>query len=108
MRAMLEGCRKAASNAAEPVWADPAFLAEQGLAFPIWSPPEGETAGFHRVSVARAVAAGLRFRSIEETARDTLAWHAALPDEAKAQVLPPITLEREAEVLALWKESAPA
>jgi 2'-hydroxyisoflavone reductase len=56
------------------------------------------------VSVARAVAAGLRFRPIETTARDALAWHAALPEEAQAQMLPPITLEREAEVLALWKQ----
>jgi 2'-hydroxyisoflavone reductase len=105
MRAMLEGCREAAGTETKPVWADPGFLAEHGLGFPIWVAPEGETAGFHRVSVAKAVQAGLRFRPVEDTAADALAWHASLPPELQARVLPPITLEREAEVLELWKQA---
>lgn len=100
MRAMLAGCRAAAGTETTVEWADPAFLEEQGLGYPIWVSPEGETASFHRVSVERAVDAGLRFRSIEDTAADTLAWHASLPEATRAAVLPQIPLEREAEALA--------
>lgn len=103
MRAMLEGCRAGAGSETSFAWADPSFLAEHELSFPIWIPPEGETAGFHRVSVERAFEAGLRTRSIETTARDTLAWFDELPEDLAPRVLPPIPLEREAEVLALWK-----
>jgi 2'-hydroxyisoflavone reductase len=103
MRAMLAGCAAGTGGDASPVWADPGFLAERELALPIWSPPEGESAGLHRVSIARALAAGLAFRPLEVTARDSLAWHAALPEELRPRVLPPIELAQEAEALAAWK-----
>ncbi len=115
MEAMLRGCAQglnAANSAAgadatapaEPVWVAPEFLAEHELSYPIWVPPSGETAGFHRVDVGRAVAQGLTFRSIADTAADALAWHSSLTPELQAGVLPPIDLEREREVLALWSE----
>jgi len=105
MQAMLAGCRKGTGAETSPIWATPDFLNEHGLQFPIWIAPKGETAGFHRVSIGRAVAQGLRFRPVADTARDTLAWHASLPEDLQAAVLPPqLTLEREAEVLELWKQ----
>jgi 2'-hydroxyisoflavone reductase len=104
MKGMLEGCKAGSGASTTFTWADPAFLAEHNLQFPIWASPEGETAGFHRVSIAKAVAAGLRFRPVADIARDSLAWHASLPAEAKAQVLPQIAPEKEAEALALWKK----
>jgi len=105
MRAMLGGCRRAAGTDTRFAWTDPELLSENGLSFPIWIAPEGETAGFHSVSVKRAIDAGLRFRSIEDTAADTLAWHASLPEALQARFLPPITLEREAEVLELVRNA---
>jgi 2'-hydroxyisoflavone reductase len=104
MRSMIDRCKRATASTTAPVWVDAAFLTERGLSFPIWIPAEGETAGFHRVSIARALEAGLRFRPLEETARDSLAWHASLPEEARTAVLPPVDLAREAEVLALWRD----
>lgn len=105
MGAMLEGCRKASGASTQVTWVDPTFLEEKEVRFPIWVPPTGETAGFHKVSIDKAVKDGLRFRSVEDTARDTLAWHASLPEELQQRVLPPEpTAEREAEVLKLWRE----
>jgi 2'-hydroxyisoflavone reductase len=66
----------AACGDADVVWADEGFLVEQGVEpfteLPLWLP--GTDAPFLQMSVARAVAAGLRIRPLEETARDTLAW----------------------------------
>lgn len=105
MRAMLDGCRAAAGADPKFTWADSAFLKEQKVAFPIYVPPEGETIGFHQVSIARALKNGLRFRSVEDTARDTLAWHRSLPDDLQGKILPKEpTREREAEVLKAWKQ----
>lgn len=103
MGRMLADCRKAAETKTEVEYVDPTYLGENGLQYPIWVAPEGETAGFHRVNVQRAIDAGLRFRSVEDTARDSLAWHASLPSELQTRVLPPVTLEKEAEVLASWR-----
>ncbi|MCG8420643.1 MAG: epimerase [Proteobacteria bacterium] len=105
MRAMLEGCRRGAGADTKVTWIEPEFLAEHKVRVPIWVPPTGETAGFHRVSVQRAVQNGLRFRSVEDTARDTLKWHASLPEKLQKLILPPEpTPAREAEVLKLWRE----
>lgn len=106
MKAMLAGCETAAdlsgSAPATPVWAAPEFLTENELSFPIWAPPTGETAGFHRTNIQRALENGLRFRPIENTAADTLAWLRSLPEELRSRVLPPIDLALEQEVLQRW------
>lgn len=61
-------------RAAEPVWADPAWLLQQGVQpwteLPLWT---GEEDGFMRISNARALADGLALRPLHETAADTLA-----------------------------------
>ena len=105
MAGMIEGCIRGAGMQDETTveYVDPAFLREHGLGYPIWVPPEGPTAGFHRVSVKRALDAGLTFRPVHETAADTLAWHAEIPAEMQPRLLPPITLEKEAEVLEAWR-----
>jgi len=69
------------------------------IAWPIWSNPVGDEVGFHTWSNARAVKAGLEFRSLETTLRDTLDWWpteverrrrvgAQLAEEAKAKGQP--------------------
>ena len=67
-----------------------------------WVPPEGETIGMNQVSVAAAVAAGLTFRPIGDTARDTVEWWNSLPEERRAQPGAGLPAEKEAEVLAAW------
>ena len=70
---------------------------------PVWVPPRNESAGFADVSIQRALAAGLTFRLLEETARETLAWFRTQPAERQAKLGAGLTPEREAEVLAALK-----
>ncbi len=53
------------------------WLAENGAgpgSLPILLPPTGETAGFHTRVVDKAVKAGLKFRTAEETCRSLVEW----------------------------------
>jgi len=93
---------------------------------PILLPNEGEYAGFHQRSVAKAVAAGMKYRSCEETCQALLKWWPeamALREKVAKEVdadrkakglplapQPPadrlragIPPEKEAELLAAWK-----
>ena len=105
MRRMLEACRSASGADTGFTWADAEFVREHEIPAPIWAPPDGEFAGFHRTSIAKALAAGLTFRSTEETARATLAWHESLPPEYQERLLPPHSLEKEALAVEAWKEA---
>lgn len=105
---VLEACRRAARRESTLTWVDAEFLARNGVppgALPIWIPPEGEMAGFHRWSCAKAIAAGLTFRPVEDTVADTLAWWRGLPEERRdAPTRAGISAEQESTVLAKWKE----
>ncbi len=108
MRGFVSACVKGADADATPVWVSPEFLEKQGVeaGFPLWASPEGETAGFHRQSIARALKAGMTCRPLEDTTRATLAWHASLPPDLQKGIVPEIlTPEREAELAALWKQA---
>lgn len=111
MAGLLEACRPAE---AKPVlrWVESPFLESEKVApwsdLPVWIPASGEDAGMARVSNARAVAAGLRFRPLAETARDTLAWWKGLPAERRQKPRAGLAPEREAAVLAAWRKSREA
>lgn len=108
IRRLLEACRDASGSDAEFVWADSAFLQEHGVNawsdMPCWIPAEGEYAGFGSRNIDRAVAAGLTFRPLADTVRDTLVWYDGLTEERREGVTRRAGLspEREAEVLAAW------
>ena len=91
------------------MWIPAAFLEEQEVApwmhMPAWVPPDGEAGGLLQVSIAAARAKGLTFRSIEDTARDTLAWWSELPQERREKPRAGLPADREAEVLAAWKKA---
>ena len=56
------------------------------------SPPTGNSAGTHLRSNAKAVKAGLKFRPVDVTLRDTLAYFKSLPEERRSKMragLPP-------------------
>ncbi len=63
----------------------------------------GAESALAQVSIARALAKGIRFRPVADTARDTLAWWKGLPEARRARLRAGISPEREAEVLARWK-----
>ncbi len=86
------------------------FLASHNVSpwtdLPVWVPGQGDTAGFARVSIARAVAAGLTFRPLPTTVADTLAWFGSLPEDRRAKLRAGLSAGREAEVLKAWQEQA--
>jgi len=51
----------------------------------------------------RAVAAGLQFRPMEVTVRDTLAWWPTVPEARRQAPRFAIKPEQEATALAAWK-----
>ena len=101
---LLEACVRAAGSDARLVWIRSDWLAEQGVGewmeLPLWISSE-EMRGLHHVENARAVAAGLTFRPLVQTALATLA-EAETTDEAGMKP------ERERELLAAWAASSPA
>jgi len=107
MAAMLYGIRAVTTAGARIEWVPTAFLDEQKVQpwsdMPVWVPGQGESEGFARISVKKALAAGLTFRSLATTAADTLAWFREQPAERQAKLKAGLTPEREAELLAAWK-----
>ena len=89
-------------------YTDADFLAAQKVSpwsdMPVWVPPRGDSAGFARISIAKALSKGLTFRPLDVTARDTLAWFKSLPQERQSHPKAGLSPEREAEVLAAWKK----
>jgi 2'-hydroxyisoflavone reductase len=108
--AMLAGVREATGSKANVIHADAEFLAKQKVGpwmdLPAWVPGQGATAGFARVSNARAVKAGLTFRPVGVTAADTLAWFKAQPEARRAKLRAGLSAEREAAALKAWRERA--
>jgi 2'-hydroxyisoflavone reductase len=102
---LLDECRAVSGSDARFTWVSERFLLEAGVQpwteVPLWVPEEDPAnAGFDAVDCAKAIAAGLRFRPLAETIRDTLAWDATRP----ADLEPRAGLKRacEAELLAAW------
>ncbi len=65
-------------------WASAEALEKHSATFPIWASPVGEYAGIHRVSNARARAAGMTYTPLTATVRDTLRWWDSLSAERRA------------------------
>jgi 2'-hydroxyisoflavone reductase len=106
MAAMLYGIRAVTTSGAKLLWAPAAFLEAQGVSpwgdMPVWVPGSGESAGFARISIARALAQGLRFRPLATTATDALSWFRAQPAERQQTIRAGIAPEREkAAIVAL-------
>ena len=112
---LLTACKSVSGSDASFTWADAEFLASNGVQpwahMPVWIPPQGETAGFHRWDVSASVAAGLAFRPVEDIVKGTLDWWNGLTDEQRnthgLMQDPPrsgISAAREKELLASWHE----
>jgi len=109
MSALLHACREAASNEGQLIWVSDDFLVRADVTawteLPLWIPEKDPAArGFFRFRNDRAVAAGLRFRPLEETVRDTVAWvRTRSPDHAWRGGL---ANEKEREILKAWLRKA--
>jgi len=86
-------------------WMSEAFIEKHKLMetgeIPIWSPTTGSEAGASLISCTRAVQQGLKFRPLQTTVADTLAWHAKRPAAEQQKLRAGLTAEREAELLKL-------
>jgi 2'-hydroxyisoflavone reductase len=67
-----------------------------------WAMLSGNNDGMMSIRNARAIAAGLRFRPLADTVRDTLAWWPTVPEARRAKPRFAITPEIEAAALAAW------
>jgi 2'-hydroxyisoflavone reductase len=110
MKEMLTGVAAAIHADAKPVWVPTDFLESEKVEawsdMPVWVPARGETAGFAKRSIVKALAAGLTFRPLDTTAADTLAWFKQQPAERQAKLRAGLTPAREEEVLSKWKSKS--
>jgi len=109
MGRLLEDSQAVTATTVDPVWVDDAFVdssgAAAGGALPIWHPMSGENAYVSSVSGQRARAAGLRNRPVRETIRDLMTWWDTLPEERITNARFAMTAEREAKLIAAWKDA---
>ncbi len=113
MAEMLYGIKAVTTAGAQFTWVPADFLAAQKIRpwrdMTVWIPPVGDMVGRSRRSNAKAIAAGLTFRPLAVTAKDTLEWNKTRPAKDLAALaagaVGGISAEREAQVLAAWKAS---
>jgi 2'-hydroxyisoflavone reductase len=106
MAEMLYGIRAVTTSDVSFTWVAADFLRQHDVGawmeMPVWVYPGPDTRGFMDWDCSKAIAAGLEFRPLADTARDTLAWWKARGDDA-----PPLRTglapDKEARILAAWK-----
>ena len=110
VRELLAGVGAAVGSQAKLVWVPTKFLDAHDVSawtdLPVWVPGQGDTAGFARRDIRKALAAGLSFRPLATTARDTLAWFRQQPEARQAKLKAGLSPDREATLLAAWKAQA--
>lgn len=107
MGQVLEECRRQGGSDARLIWVDEKRLLEAGatpwMEVPLWIPEtDPDAPGFAATNCTKAFAAGLTFRPLADTVRDTLAWDATRPAdvERRAGIKP----EREAHYLQACRD----
>lgn len=105
MLRVLEESKAVSGSDAHFIWMSESFLADSGVTpwseIPLWMPEEYDRlkhAGF-----SKALAAGLTFRPLSDTIRDTLAWAATRPPDLQWQA--GLRPEREQQLLQSWREA---
>ncbi len=104
---VLDTCRTVSGSDARVTWVAEQFLldnkVEPWVQLPLWVPEsDPANAGFSAVNCQQAIAAGLAFRPLADTVRDTLAWDATRPPDHEWRA--GITRERETELLQAWRQ----
>src|SRR6267143_199343 len=104
---MLDGIKGALKSDAKFTWVSEEFLTQQKVQpwsdMPVWT---GKDDAVARTNISRAMSKGLTFRPLAETAPATLEWFKSQPQERQSHPKAGLSPEREAEVLAAWKEQA--
>ena len=104
---LVYGIRAITSTPVSFAWVDWDFLAERGQLpqreLPFWQPPRGRYLNYGRIDSSRAIAAGLTFRPLAVTARETLEWHRSREAGGGFSLRTGLDRELEARLLAEWK-----
>jgi 2'-hydroxyisoflavone reductase len=107
MGSLMETSRKVTGADTKLTWIDEDFLAAnvkpEEMNFAPWGPMKGAEAGGSLTGMKASVDQGLKARPLEDTVRDTLAWHETRPAERKAELRSGFTPEQEAAILAAWR-----
>jgi 2'-hydroxyisoflavone reductase len=110
MAEMLYGVRAITASDVSFTWVPADFLREQKVGewmeMPVWVYPVPEVRGFSAWDCTKAIADGLAFRPLADTARDTLAWWKGRPADAPA-MRTGLKPEKEAAILAAWRAPGP-
>lgn len=103
---MLYGIRATVDNDISFTWVPADFLAkhevQEWMHMTVWVPPTGEYAGFSSTNIDRAIAAGLTFRPLSDTAVATMEYWNSLPAEKRENPRAGCPAELEQKVLKAW------
>jgi 2'-hydroxyisoflavone reductase len=103
---MLYGIKAVTTSTATFTWVDADFLLDRKLRpysdLPVWMPPRGDSTGWAKMDCSKAWNAGLTFRPLADTARETLVYYHAQPPERQATLKAGLPPEKERETLVAW------
>jgi 2'-hydroxyisoflavone reductase len=105
MQDLTHACARASAAPTQTHWLDDASLLRENVTpwaeLPLWIPEmDADAGGLMLARADRAVAAGLTFRGIDNTVRDTLVWASTLAKDDPARgVGKTLTSSRENELL---------
>lgn len=103
---LLYGIRAVTTAETTFTWVDTDFLLANGARpysdLPVWMPPLEGREGFARFDMTPEIEAGLTYRSLADTTRDTLEYHFSRTAERQASLRAGMSPEMEAELLAKW------
>lgn len=108
MQSVLDESKTVSSSNASFTWVSEDFLLRENVAawseMPLWLPEQAapHLKGFMFINCAKATAAGLAFRPLRDTVRDTLTWYRTIRADEKLQA--GIDAEKEQELLRKWHE----
>jgi 2'-hydroxyisoflavone reductase len=107
---LLYGIRSITATPVSFTWVDTDFLLEREVRpyshMPLWMPARDNRVGFNRFDLTRSLEAGLTYRPLAVTARDTLDYHTSRPIERQQHMRAGISAKRERELLDAWHAAA--
>lgn len=109
MQHLLEECKFVSRSDAHFTWVTEDFLLQERVAswseLPVWLPEAAapHLKGFMFISPDKAIAAGLNFRPLSETIRDTLTWYQT--NHPNQELKAGLDRDKERALLYKWHES---
>ncbi len=104
---LIHGIKAVTAKASSLHWVGWDFLLSKGEtpqeSLPFWQPPRERYLNYGRMDNRRAIAAGMTFRPLAVTAKDTLDWHRTRSDAEQDKLRAGLSREREAALLRQWQ-----